>query len=66
MLNKRYNKLFIRDICCFDFHSNFLVSISVLLNIRKERKKKSFKRRICCFNFFSVFLDLISILNFLF
>ena len=39
----------------FDFHSNFLVLISVLLNIGK-----SFKRHICSFNFFSVFLDLIS------
>ena len=26
MLNKRYNRSFKRDIRCFDFHSNFLVS----------------------------------------
>ena len=27
---------FKRDICCFDFRSNFLVSISFLINIGKE------------------------------
>ena len=31
------DKLFKRGICCFDFRSNFLVLISILLNIEKER-----------------------------
>ena len=35
MLNKRYNKSFKRDVYCFDFHSNFLVIISSLLNTGK-------------------------------
>ena len=33
-LEKEDDKLFKRDICCFDFRSNFLVLISILLNIR--------------------------------
>ena len=37
MLNKRYIKSIKRDIFCFDFLSNILVSISFLLYIGKER-----------------------------
>ena len=33
---KRYNKSFERDIFCFDFRSDFLVSISFLVNTGKE------------------------------
>ena len=29
---KRYDKSFKRDVCCFDCHSNCLVSISALIN----------------------------------
>ena len=36
-LKKEDDKLFKRDICCFDFRSNFLVLISILLNIGRER-----------------------------
>ena len=32
----RYNKSFKRGICCFDFCSHFLVSVSLLINIGKE------------------------------
>ena len=38
-LEKDDDKLFKRDICCFDFRSNFLVLISILLNIGKERNE---------------------------
>ena len=34
---KEDDKLFKRDICCFDFRSKFLVSISILLNIGKGK-----------------------------
>ena len=36
-LEKEDDELFKRDFCCFDFRSNFLVLISILLNIGKER-----------------------------
>ena len=35
---------FKRDICCFDFHSNFLVSISFLINIGKEMSLPGFRK----------------------
>ena len=37
-LEKEDDKLFKRDICCFDFRSNFLVLISILLNIRGSKR----------------------------
>ena len=40
---KRYNKSFKRDICCLDFRSNFLVSISFLINIGKEMSLPGFR-----------------------
>ena len=40
----RYNKSFKRDICCFDFRSNFLVSISFLINIGKEMSLPGFRK----------------------
>ena len=40
---KRHNKSFKRDICCFDFRSNFLVSISFLINIGKEMSLPGFR-----------------------
>ena len=43
---KRYNKSFKRDICCFDFRSNFLVSISFLINIGKEMSLPGFRRNL--------------------
>ena len=45
---KRYNKSFKRDLCYFYFRSNFLVLISILVNIGKERHN-------CCFSFFCSF-----------
>ena len=42
-LLKRYNKSFKRDICCFDFRSNFLVSISFLINVGKEMSLPGFR-----------------------
>ena len=57
----RYDESFKRDLCCFDFRSNFLVFISILVNIRGRRGDKSF-----FFNVFSVFLVFISSLAFLF
>ena len=36
---------FKRDICCFDFGSNFLVSISFLINIGKEMSLPGFRKR---------------------
>ena len=36
-LEKEDDKLFKQDICCFGFCSYFLVLISILLNIGKER-----------------------------
>ena len=35
---------FKRDICCFDFRSNFLVSISFLINIGKETSLPGFRK----------------------
>ena len=40
-------KLIKRDICCFDFRSNFLVLMSILFNIGKENDK-SFTVQILC------------------
>ena len=37
------SKSFKRDICCFDFRSNFLVSISFLINIGKEISLPGFR-----------------------
>ena len=34
---------FKRDICCFDFRSNFLYSISFLINIGKEMSLPGFR-----------------------
>ena len=36
-MEKEDDKLFKLDICCFDFRSNFLGLVSILLNIGKER-----------------------------
>ena len=33
---KGYNKLSKRDICCFDFHSHFLGSVFLRIDIGKE------------------------------
>ena len=41
---KRYNKSIKRDLFCFDFRSNFLVSVSFLINIRKEMFLPGFHR----------------------
>ena len=41
---KRYKKSLKRDICCFDFRSNFLVSISFLINIGKEMSLPGFRK----------------------
>ena len=38
-MEKEDDKLFERDICCFDFRSNFLVLISILLKIGNELYK---------------------------
>ena len=38
-LEKEDNKLFQRDICCFDFRSNFLVLISILLNFGNFKER---------------------------
>ena len=35
---------FKRDICCFDFRSNFLVSISFLINVGKEMSLPGFRK----------------------
>ena len=35
---------FKRDFCCFDFRSNFLVSISFLINIGKEMSLQRFHK----------------------
>ena len=35
---------FKRDICCFDFRSNFLVSIFFLINIGKEVSLPGFRK----------------------
>ena len=40
-MKKEDDKLFKRDICCFDFHSNFLVC-----SILERKDDKSFKRDI--------------------
>ena len=40
---KRYNKSIKRHIFCFDFRSNFLVSISFLINIGKEMSLPGFR-----------------------
>ena len=40
---KRYNKWIKRDIFCFDFRSNFLVSSSFLINIGKEMSLPGFR-----------------------
>ena len=64
MLNKRCIKSVKRDIFCFDFRSNFLVSISFLINIGKELSLPYFRGSVnhdlaafpfqySCFNFFS-------------
>ena len=42
---ERYNKSFKRDMCCFDFHSHFLVSISLLIHIGKETSLLDFHRK---------------------
>ena len=42
-MEKEDDKLFKRDICCFDFRSNFLVSISFLINIGKEMSLPGFR-----------------------
>ena len=36
---QRENKLFKRDICCFDFRSYFLVLISILLDFGQGRER---------------------------
>ena len=41
-MEKEDDKLFKRDMCCFDFRSNFLVLISILL-ILERKDDKSFK-----------------------
>ena len=35
---------FKRDICCFDFRSNFLVSISFLINVGKVMSLPGFRK----------------------
>ena len=40
---KRYNKSIERDIFCFDFRSNFLISISFQINIGKEMSLPGFR-----------------------
>ena len=44
-MEKKADKLFKRDICCFDFRSNFLVLIS-FCSILERKDDKSFKRDI--------------------
>ena len=60
-MEKEDDKLFKRDICCFDFRSNFLVLI-LFCSILEKKDDKSFERDIIvlisflilfCFNFFS-------------
>ena len=43
------NKSFNRDICCFDFRSNLLVSISFLINIGKEMSLPGFRTQAISF-----------------
>ena len=42
-----YNTSFKRDISCFDIRSNFLVSISFLINIGKEMSLPGFRTSPC-------------------
>ena len=44
-MEKEDDKLFKRDICCFDFRSNFLVSF-LFCSILERKDDKSFKRDI--------------------
>ena len=48
LLYRLNDKSFNRDICCFDFRSNFLVSISFLINIGKEMSHPGFRTYTIC------------------
>ena len=55
---KRYNKSIKRDIFCFDFRSNFLVSASFLINIGKKMSLPGFRR-----NYFTKFVISIKLIK---